>query len=183
MKTTFKEVNTMEGWKEEEIKDKRLMAPCGLYCGVCGVYIATRDKNEKFRQTMGNLYQTKPEETACLGCMQADPPEQLYGYCKMCEIRNCVRGKGYYSCHQCDQWPCGMIENFGLATGRRVMKRTIPIWRAKVADLGDEKGSEEWARSELERYHCPFCGKPLFRGARRCRACKADVADLLDGTL
>jgi hypothetical protein len=76
-----------------------------------------------------------------------------------------------------------MIENFGLATGQRVMQRTIPIWRAKVAELGDEKGSEEWARSELERYHCPFCGKPLFRGARRCRACKKDVADLLDGTL
>lgn len=176
-------VEAMEGWTEEEVKDKKLMAPCGLYCGVCGVYIATRDKNEKFRKAMGDLYQTKPEETACRGCMQSDPPQELYLYCSMCEIRDCVRGKGFYSCHQCDRWPCAMIENFGLATGRRVMQRTIPIWRAKVAELGDEKGSEEWARSELLRYHCPFCGKPLFRGAKRCRACKADVADLLDGTL
>jgi hypothetical protein len=23
----------MEGWTEEEIRDKNLMAPCGLYCG------------------------------------------------------------------------------------------------------------------------------------------------------
>ena len=45
------------------------------------------------------------------------------------------------------------------------MKRTIPIWRQKVAQLGDEEGSVEWARSECERYHCPFCGEPLSGGS------------------
>ena len=76
-----------------------------------------------------------------------------------------------------------MVESFGFPTGLRVMKRTIPLWRAKVAELGDDKGSVEWARSELERYHCPACGKPLFRGAKHCRACKADVAEVLEGML
>jgi hypothetical protein len=76
-----------------------------------------------------------------------------------------------------------MIDGFGLATGLRVMKRTIPLWRDKVAELGDEEGSVEWARAELERYHCPVCGKPLFRGAKHCRACKKDVAAELDGAL
>ncbi len=173
----------MEGWKEEEIRNRNLMAPCGLYCGACGVYIATRDGNEKFKATMGNLYGTAPEETECLGCMQSDPPEKIYGYCKSCQIRDCVKAKGYYSCHQCREWPCSLIENFNLATGLRVMKRTIPIWRNCVAGQGDEKGSIEWARSELERYHCPSCGKPLFRGAQRCRNCKTPVADELDGSL
>ena len=46
----------MEGWTEEEFRNKDLMAPCGLYCGTCGVYIATRDGNEKFKAIMGNLY-------------------------------------------------------------------------------------------------------------------------------
>lgn len=173
----------MKGWSEEEFKNTDLMAPCGLYCGLCGVYIATRDKNEKFQKIMGDLYGTKPEETQCLGCMQPDPPKNLYGFCKMCTIRDCVREKGYYSCHQCDSWPCDMIRNFGLATGRRVMQRTIPIWREKVSELGDEQGSVEWARSECQRYHCSSCGAPLFRGAQRCRACKKDVADELDGSL
>jgi hypothetical protein len=45
------------------------------------------------------------------------------------------------------------------------------------------KGSVEWARAECERYHCSSCGKPLFRGAQRCRACKKPVADELDGSL
>jgi hypothetical protein len=83
----------------------------------CGIYIATRDGNEKFKAIMGNLYGTKPEETVCLGCMQPDPPKQLYGYCSACKIRDCVKSKGYYSCHQCDDWPCNEIENFPLATG------------------------------------------------------------------
>lgn len=173
----------MEGWTEEEFENRDLMAPCGLYCGTCGVYIATRDGNDKFRSVMANLYGTKPEETACLGCMQPDSAQTIYLACSICTIRNCVRTKGYYSCHQCHDWPCRMISEFPFATGVRVMKRTIPIWRAKVAEHGDRKGSVEWARAECQRYHCFSCGKPLFRGAQRCRACQKHVADELDGSL
>jgi len=172
----------MKGWTEEEIRNKDLMAPCGLYCGLCGVYIATRDCNDKFKKIMGSLYGTKPEETECLGCMQPDPPKKLYGYCKSCKIRDCIKSKNYYSCHQCDEWPCDTIKSFGITTGQRVMERTIPVWRAMVAEHGDEQGSVEWARSECERYHCASCGDPLFRGAQRCRNCKKDVADELDGS-
>ncbi len=172
----------MRGWTEDELRNRELMAPCGLYCGACGIYIANRDGNDKFRTVMGNLYGTKPEETVCQGCMQAEP-RQLYGYCRSCTIRDCVRSKGLYSCHQCAEWPCAMIERFPLATGLRVMKRAVPLWRAKVAELGDEAGSVAWARAECERYHCPACGYPLFRGAQRCRQCKAEVAAGLDGTL
>ena len=75
-----------------------------------------------------------------------------------------------------------MVENFGIATGLRVMKSTIPVWRAKVEALGDEQGSIAWARSECERYRAS-CGNPLFRGAQRCRVCKKDVTDELDGSL
>jgi len=32
----------MKKWTEEEIQNRDLMAPCGLYCGACGIYIATR---------------------------------------------------------------------------------------------------------------------------------------------
>ena len=54
-----------------EIK-KELLAPCGLYCGVCAVYIAHRDKNLKFKQNIVKVYQpfTKtPEDISCTGCM------------------------------------------------------------------------------------------------------------------
>jgi hypothetical protein len=171
----------VEGWTESEFADKRLMAPCGLYCGSCGIYIATRDGNNKFRDLLAKLYGSKPEETACKGCMQDDPPECQYGFCTQCPIRDCVRGKGLYSCHQCGEFPCRFIDDFPLPVGRRVMMRAIPSWRAKVAEQGDEAGSVAWARSECERYHCPDCGTPLFRGATTCRRCKRVVADELDG--
>lgn len=173
----------MEGWTEEEFENRDLMAPCGLYCGTCGLYIATRDRNGKFRSVMASLYGTKPEETECLGCMQPDSAKKIYLACSVCTIRSCVKTKGYYSCHQCEDWPCSMIRGFPFATGVRVMERTIPVWRAKVAEHGDQKGSVQWARAECERYHCSSCGKPLFRGAQRCRACRKEVADELDGSL
>jgi hypothetical protein len=173
----------MQGWSEDEVRNRSLMAPCGLYCGVCGVYIATRDDDAKFKALLGNLYGTPPEETECLGCMQAEPPQMLYAYCRACPIRECVQKRGFSSCHPCSDWPCSLISEFPLATGRRVIMRTIPLWRDKVARHGAERGDIEWARAECERYHCPTCGSPVFRGAQRCRACKAPVAEVLDGSL
>jgi hypothetical protein len=182
----------MEGWTEEEIKNKELRAPCGIFCGACAIYIATRDDNEKFRSIISGTWKTKPEETKCYGCMQSDPPKQLFGFCRQCTIRSCVKSKGFYSCHQCAMWPCDKAENIELAnvipaqvrnSVLRVMKRSIPLWRAKVAEHGNEKGSLEWAQAECERYHCPSCGKPLYRSAQHCRVCKTSVADELDGII
>ena len=173
----------MKGWTESEFADRSLMAPCGLYCGVCGVYLATRNGDAKFKALLGSLYGSAPEETECLGCMQPDPPQNLYGYCRVCPIRDCVRGRGFCSCHQCADWPCALVTGFPLATGRRVMQRAIPLWRDHVAGHGVGAGDAAWARAECERYHCTNCGEPLFRGAQHCRACKAAVADALDGSL
>ena len=171
----------MKGWTDEELADKRLMAPCGLYCGSCGVYISHRDGNTKFRDILARLYGSEPEKTLCKGCMQDEPADCHYGFCAHCKIRECVRDKGFYSCHQCADHPCEHIESFPIPVSRRVMARAIPKWRALVAELGDEEGSIAWARSECERYHCPECGDPLFRGATGCRGCKRELADVLDG--
>ncbi len=171
----------MKGWRDEEVENRTLMAPCGLYCGTCAVYLAHRDRNEKFRAKIAAAYGSSPAETKCAGCMQPDPPDCLFGFCRSCPIRECVRAKGYYSCHQCSDFPCPYIENFPIPVGRRVMPRAIAKWRECVAELGDHDGSVAWARSECERYHCPDCGHPLFRGAIRCRGCGQEVADRLDG--
>ena len=43
--------------KEENMNiNPDLVAPCGLYCGVCAVYIAHRDQNQKFKERLLSVY-------------------------------------------------------------------------------------------------------------------------------
>jgi hypothetical protein len=167
----------MKEWTEQEIRDRNLMAPCGLLCGACGVYVATRDGNEDLRKIMATTYGAPSEETECLGCMQPDSSKKLFGFCAECDLRGCAKSKGYYSCHQCEGFPCSRIESFPFGPGRKIMKDSISKWRDKVAAHGDEDGSIEWARQEFGRYRCSSCGEPHIRGAQTCDACKQIAAE------
>ncbi len=154
-----------------------LIAPCGLYCGVCAVYIAHRDDNQKFKARLAGLYRGEvsgkgalpnsdtltAEDIKCRGCLS----EERFLHCQKCEIRACTQAKGYTGCHQCDAFPCGHIENFPMAVGKKVILRAIPYWR--------EVGTEKWVADETARYHCPECGQRVFRGAVRCRRCETQL--------
>jgi hypothetical protein len=142
-----------------EVK-KELVAPCGLYCGVCGVYIAHRDDNIKFKERLATFYDVPVEEIACEGCLSG----RLFFYCRVCPIRSCILGKGIEGCHQCADFPCQLVEDFPLEVGKKVILRAIPAWR--------ELGTERWLEEEERRYICPHCGYPAFRGAKRCRQCR-----------
>jgi len=153
----------MQGWSEEEITDRRLMAPCGLYCGVCGVYISTRDDSEKFRARLGELYGTPAEETRCYGCMQPDPPALLYAYCRSCPVRECVLGRASGRAP-----PAGVAlradQGLPLATGRRVMLRTIPSGGSKWSGTGRSWGA--WSGpGRVRALSLPGLRRALFRGA------------------
>jgi Protein of unknown function (DUF3795) len=142
---------------------KELLAPCGLYCGVCGVMIATRDNNKKFKEKLSSVYGVPADQIACNGCGS----DKVWIYCQVCAIKNCTKERGYEGCHECDEFPCHHIENFPMPVGKKVMLRAIPQWR--------EMGTEAWVEAEEKRYHCPSCSEPLFRGAKRCRSCKEPV--------
>ncbi|MFW9866482.1 MAG: hypothetical protein ACFFEN_10345 [Candidatus Thorarchaeota archaeon] len=60
-----------------------------------------------------------------------------------------------------------MIEKFPIPVGKKVILRAIPRWK--------EVGTERWVKEEEERYHCPECDNPLFRGAQRCNKCGISV--------
>ena len=151
------------------------VSPCGLYCGVCAIHIAHRDNNQKFKERLVNLYKggvagkgTLPnsenlttDDIRCQGCLSDD----RFLHCNQCEIRDCTRAKGVTGCHQCDQFPCALIENFPMAVGKKVILRSVP-YRRKV-------GTEKWVRDEQARYVCPQCGHTVFRGVARCNQCKA----------
>ena len=153
-----------------EIKQK-LLAPCGLYCGVCAVYYATRDNNEKFKERLVNVYKGRiagsvdlsSDDIQCEGCLSEKP----FGFCRVCAIKDCTISKGYSGCHECDDFPCRLIEDFPMPVGKKVILRAIPYWRAH--------GTEKWVKDEEARYICPECGHKLFRGAMRCNKYKVPV--------
>jgi hypothetical protein len=148
-----------------------LLAPCGLYCGVCGVYYATRDENEKFLQKLLKVYQggipqlaqLTTEDLRCDGCLS----DRVSYFCRVCAIKSCTREKGYAGCHECADFPCPHVEGFPMPVGKKVILRAIPYWR--------EHGTEKWVRDEESRYACPGCGHRLFRGAKRCNRCGISV--------
>lgn len=147
------------------------LAPCGLYCGVCGVYYATRDNNLKFLEKLVDVYKGNipgfddltTDDLLCQGCLSG----KTSIFCSACAIKDCTRNKGYQGCHECDQFPCGHINNFPMPVGKRVIMRAIPYWR--------EHGTEKWVEDEEARYLCPECGNMVFRGAKRCNKCKTPV--------
>jgi len=141
----------------------KLAAPCGLYCGVCGVYVAHRDDNAKFKERLATVYGVSADQVRCEGCLSHD----LFTYCQTCPIRSCTIGKGIEGCHQCSDFPCTFIEGYPIPVSKKVILRAIPAWR--------ELGTERWMEEEERRYHCPQCGYGLFRGAKRCRDCGSRV--------
>jgi len=149
-----------------ETQKRQLAAPCGLYCGVCAIYIAHRDDNIKFKERLTGLYGVALDELHCKGCLSDD----VFLYCRVCPIKACTAEKGVEGCHECADFPCGHIEAFPLPVGKREILRSIPAWR--------ELGTGRWMEEEERRCRCPRCGNALFRGAKRCRACgEAVVAD------
>jgi hypothetical protein len=150
------------------------IAPCGLYCGVCAIFIAHRDNNVKFKEALANLYKggvpgkgALPNSEAlsagdirCRGCLS----NERFLHCRQCAIRDCTQERGYTGCHECDDFPCEHIGNFPMTVGKRVILRAIPYWR--------EVGTEKWVADEEARYICPECGNRVFRGAVRCNKCK-----------
>jgi hypothetical protein len=153
------------------------VSPCGLYCGVCAIYMAHRDNNQKFKERLAALYRgemsgkgTLPgsenltaDQIKCKGCMS----DELFMHCQQCEIRSCGKEKGYTGCHECPDFPCDHIENFPMTVGKKVILRAIPYWR--------EFGTEKWIADEEARYVCPECGNKLFRGAGACNRCKTKL--------
>ncbi|MFX1337763.1 MAG: DUF3795 domain-containing protein [Promethearchaeota archaeon] len=142
---------------------KELLAPCGLYCGVCSIYIAHRDNNLKFKEKLMPVYKAFAktiDDISCTGCLSDGI---VFPVCRSCPIKKCSQDKRINGCYQCDDFPCKFIENFPIQVGKKVILRAIPTWR--------KLGTEKWVEEEEKRYHCPECENPLFRGAKRCNKC------------
>ena len=85
----------------------KLIACCGLNCEMCDAYIATIKNDDELRkqtaekwQKMFNAPSISPETINCTGCR---PEGVKLGHCNECQVRLCVKGKGYETCADCDE--------------------------------------------------------------------------------
>ncbi len=148
-----------------------LLSPCGLYCGVCGIYQATQDNNIKLLKIFLRTYESflsgikdcTVNDLQCNGCHS----DRISILCQSCAIRDCSAREKRSGCHECDLFPCDLIENFPVPNGKRIILRAVP-YRKK-------NGTEKWVNSEKSRYICPECNSKLYRGCTRCRECKISV--------
>ena len=79
----------------------KLLAPCGIDCGICELYLA-KDDSTLFD---GLVAQGIPvEKLPCAGC------RSVKGRCPMlpeaCETYSCVKSHGMDYCFECDEFPC-----------------------------------------------------------------------------
>jgi len=149
-----------------EVK-KELVSPCGLWCGVCSIYIAHKNNNLKFKEKLLPIYRAfakNVDDIACTGCLSEGV---VFSVCRACPVKKCCKEKNIEGCYQCEDFPCKYVDNFPIPVGKKVILRAIPYWR--------EHGTEKFVEEEKKRYHCPNCGNQLFRGAKRCNKCKAEV--------
>ncbi|MBI5846081.1 MAG: DUF3795 domain-containing protein [Deltaproteobacteria bacterium] len=139
------------------------IAPCGLWCGACGIAVAHASGNERLKEKLAPVYGVAPSDMVCEGCRS----ENRFVFCQACAIRSCTEQKGYKGCFECNDFPCATVSEFPHPVARKVMLRAVPRWR--------ELGTAAWIAEEEARYACPGCGARLMRGQGRCPGCKEPV--------
>lgn len=86
---------------------KSLIACCGINCETCDARIATVANDNKLREETAKKWRemyNSPNITAelinCTGCRVEGAK---FGHCNTCEIRNCVKTKGFNTCGDCKE--------------------------------------------------------------------------------
>jgi len=107
----------------------KLIAPCGMNCGICSGYL--REKNK------------------CHGCRGRGPgkPE----YCKTCKMVTCDKAKGKY-CFSCDSYPCTRLKQLDKRYRTKYNMSMLENLE-NIRKLGIRK----FVRNEKKRWACK-CG-------------------------
>lgn len=91
-----------------------LTAFCGLDCGQCGAFIATKEDDDNKRAEVAALWskmfnaEIEAKQINCSGCRTVEGAK--FSHCNVCEIRRCARDKGVESCAFCEEYACAKLD-------------------------------------------------------------------------
>ena len=161
------------GQEIDTAKNENLVTPCGLYCGACPAYLATKENNEQ-RLAPGSGFgpkQLSPASMQCDGCLGGG---RVLSHVPKCAIRECAATKSKTRrCSECAEFPCDRITGFnndGMVHHAEVLDNLHQI---------RSMGISEWTKREAERWSCPKCQTRLAWYEAECLKCKTPRSDKL----
>ena len=100
--------------KTSDDKSVSIIGFCGIDCGQCKAFIATRNDDAELRRAAAAEWskfyghELKPEDINCVGCTA--PNGSHIGYCAVCEIRTCGTNKKVQNCGYCVEYGCSKLK-------------------------------------------------------------------------
>ena len=130
---------------EKAIK-RKMIAPCGMNCGICMAFL--REKNH------------------CPGCRYPDENKPITRF--HCVIKNCemIKTKENGFCFDCDKVPCRRL--------KQLDKRYRTKYDMSMLDnlqFIKEQGIDEFIRKERTRWRCEACGAVINVHRKKCSEC------------
>jgi hypothetical protein len=121
-----------------------LLAPCGMNCGVCYVYLRKK----------------KP----CLGCRGEDLAKP--DHCRKCNIKTCAAERGVALCVDCADFPCVIIKRLDKSYRLRYQVSLIDNARRLKA-----VGAPQFLSEEKDGWTCAACGGVISLHDGVCSEC------------
>ena len=125
----------------------KLIAPCGMNCGICIGHL--RDKNK------------------CLGCkeMSEGKPES----CRKCTIMHCKilkENKMLFCSDKCEKFPCPKLKNLD----KRYKSKYNMSMLENLENI-KKSGIREFVKNETARWTCPKCSDIICVHRGYCFSC------------
>jgi len=94
---------------------EKIIACCGLNCTTCDAWRATVNNDDELRKATAEKWSVQfnapgisAEMINCTGCREEGAK---FSHCADCEIRNCVKNKGFETCGDCQEMEkCSLLE-------------------------------------------------------------------------
>jgi Protein of unknown function (DUF3795) len=137
---------------------------CGIYCGACYVYCASRDGGE-FMDYISKQTETPKEQIKCAGCLGAE--EELWKNCRKCGIRACLKEKGLQFCYECAKLDegCERYERLKKGCFERGEDARESLRRIQSGE------AEAWLKEQDAKWRCPTCNKSISWYEETCHHC------------
>ena len=149
--------------KSRSFSNKELVSACGLYCGACGIYMATQENDsERILQYAVVLNQTF-EETLCDGC---GAKRKSLHCSRMCIFINCKQQKGVDFCSECEEFPCKALHEFTSKMPHRI---EVIESQTRMKEIG----IKNWLFEMKEHFSCAQCKTINSAYHLACRKCGA----------